>query len=265
MEGSEDQPVNLVEPQIDKYALRLEKEKASLKAFIDKVRSGKITPEEEDQFIHTQAQKVVGLERQNEELLYDPLLEGFLIRRPFNQRLEQVIKDVNNNQAKPRKPGESFKGAVLVEFDLDNFRDANSIGGHPFGDEVLKHVAKIIREHVRRSKDIFGRPNEEQDKEPGTTGRPGGDEIAAILYDTDRFGATKVVEAIREELMDTPVKTPSGQSWYQTVSIGLAFIEPGQNLTAEEVTKRADIAAYKAKGGGKNQSVIYQEGMTKKI
>lgn len=231
------------------------------------MKSGRIT---EEQYIARLVAERIEMSEQIEELRYDPLLEDFLSRRPFYQHLNEVIQSINHNP-EPREPNRPFQGAVLLRFDLDDFKKANdeSGGGHDFGDKVLQHVGKIIREHARRSKDFYGRPVTEQDqeliqadtKEAATTGRPGGDEIDVLLYDTNRSGATKVAEAIRLGLIDHPLKTPSGQSWYQTVSTGIALIEPG--LTSAEVIKRADAAAYWAKKTGKNRTVIWREEMDK--
>src|SRR5256884_575776 len=61
-------------------------------------------------------------------------------------------------------------GLTLVFFDVDDFKLVNDTYGHPEGDRVLRVVAHLIRERLRRS---------------DLAGRMGGDEFAVVLIESD--------------------------------------------------------------------------------
>src|SRR2546423_4457738 len=61
-------------------------------------------------------------------------------------------------------------GLTLVFFDLDHFKQVNDTYGHPEGDRVLRLVAHLVRERLRRS---------------DLAGRMGGDEFAVVLIESD--------------------------------------------------------------------------------
>src|SRR2546430_333957 len=69
--------------------------------------------------------------------------------------------------AAPRRYGH---GLTLVFFDVDDFKLVNDTYGHPEGDRVLRVVAHLIRERLRRS---------------DLAGRMGGDEFAVVLIESD--------------------------------------------------------------------------------
>lgn len=228
-----------------------------------KVRSGEINPENEDKIIDIFIQDRLEKQRQFDESQLDPLLkkQDFYTKEYFYNHLQEAADKLNNNPI-PRKEGEAFHGEALLLVDLDNFKLANDEYGHLWGDKVLKDVARVIKKHVLRRMDFVGRGSEENELESNgnKTGRPGGDELAALLYDTDLNGALIVANRIREELDQNPLKTPEGKNRKQTVSIGICVLKPG--ITAEEIINRADIALYHAKAKGRNRVEVYKEGMS---
>lgn len=234
-----------------------------LKDLFAKVRSGEINPENEDEYIAYLVEDKIEKQRQLDESQLDPLLkkQGFYTKSYFDLYLEEAARKLNRNP-KPRREGEAFHGEALLLVDLDNFRLANDEYGHQWGDAVLIDVAEVIKKHVLRSMDFVGRGSEENKTETNgnKTGRPGGDELAALLYDADLNGALIVANRIREELDNNPLQTPDGKNWQQTVSIGICVLEPG--ISAEETISRADIALYHAKANGRNRIEVYKEGMS---
>ena len=136
-----------------------------------------------------------------------------------NQRAFQ--DDLDGGVASATRFQEHLALAVL---DVDDFKFINDKHGHPYGDEILRRVADILR--AGRSGD---RPY-----------RTGGDEFAILLPHTDAAGAVTVAQRLSRLLVDQDV----------TVSMGVAGLRPGQ--TAEALRAEADAALYETKrrGGG---------------
>src|SRR5512143_884065 len=104
--------------------------------------------------------------------MVDPLT-GIANRRAFLQDAAQLAK---------RHRGDPRPTAVLL-IDLDHFKSINDRFGHALGDRVLELFTDSARQTIRSS-DLIG--------------RLGGEEFAAVLYDTPRDKAVAVAERIRE-------------------------------------------------------------------
>lgn len=134
----------------------------------------------------------------------------------------------------------------LVLIDIDFFKKINDSFGHQIGDIVLKTISKTLKTILRTS-DIIA--------------RVGGEEFAALLFDTTPEDAMMAAEKIRKGIEDTPIPLAGfNQSIHVTVSLGIAgFIEA--NDTPESVYGAADAALYKAKGSGRN-CIVMSDGTT---
>ncbi len=148
----------------------------------------------------------------------DPLT-GLLNRRLFNLFLWKNLKPLH----------EAGERVSLILLDLDNFKKINDTYGHQFGDKVLKTVARIIKENIRRDDVAF---------------RWGGEEFA-IFVRGDREAARKLAERIRKVIELTPVNGIK-----ITASFGVA--EYGGEHP-RELFEKADRALYEAKRKGKNR------------
>ena len=157
--------------------------------------------------------------------MIDPLT-GIANRRAFLQDAGTLAK---------RHSGNPRPTAVML-IDLDHFKSINDRFGHALGDRVLEIFTETARRSIRAS-DLLG--------------RLGGEEFAAILYDTNREKAVLVAERIREgfvqaarEVDDRPVGA--------TLSIGLVHCEEAA-LDVPELLAQADQALYFAKERGRNR------------
>jgi len=131
------------------------------------------------------------------------------------------------------------EGALLF-IDLDNFKNLNDTLGHDMGDRLLQQIAERLRQHVR---------------EEDSLARLGGDEFVLMLEDLDgdpgeavhhvRLVGEKLLRVLSEvyELKETPYNI--------TASIGVTLFSDAEG-TVEELLKRADLAMYEAKSGGRN-------------
>ncbi|MCI0568702.1 MAG: sensor domain-containing diguanylate cyclase [Acidobacteria bacterium] len=127
---------------------------------------------------------------------------------------------------------------ALMMIDVDNFKKINDTLGHPIGDQVLRGVAKILGEGLRRS-DVLA--------------RYGGEEFAVILQETEFEAARGVAEKLCRDV-ESRATFPDGRGEQvrATVSIGLAFY-PTDAKEEAALLSLADAALYRAKQSGKNR------------
>jgi len=119
--------------------------------------------------------------------------------------------------------------------DIDHFKKINDTYGHLAGDFVLKEIAKIVKNLIRKS-DICG--------------RFGGEEFVILLPNTKLSGAMKLAERIRETIQNHTFDF-NGKKINVTVSIGITSV--GVNDSYESLISRADEALYEAKEKGRNR------------
>jgi diguanylate cyclase (GGDEF)-like protein len=125
--------------------------------------------------------------------------------------------------------------AVLL-IDLDHFKSINDRFGHALGDRVLEIFSDSARKSVRAA-DLIG--------------RLGGEEFAAVLYDTSRDKVVAVAERMRETFAQF-AQDVDGRPVCATVSIGIVYCEEPV-LDMPELLAQADQALYYAKERGRNR------------
>lgn len=167
-------------------------------------------------------------EKRLNELATTDEMTGLSNRRHFLEQAEAQLRQA-------LRYSQEFSFMML---DLDHFKRINDTHGHDAGDEVLRAVAKTMRE-VMRGTDIIG--------------RLGGEEFGAVMPETGVEAARQVAERLRLQIMEHPIATPSGFVRV-TASIGIAHLHPGQ-AALSDLMKKADLALYEAKNGGRNRIV----------
>lgn len=131
-------------------------------------------------------------------------------------------------------------GGALLIVDLDHFKRFNDQRGHLVGDEVLRAVAEVLRQAVRK---------------PAAVGRLGGEEFVVVLPRADIVSAADMAETLRRRVQaidTTPWSLGAGTEI--TTSVGLTLAEPGDDVSA--LLRRADEALYAAKAAGRNRVVV---------
>lgn len=143
-----------------------------------------------------------------------------------------------------RQAGEQNRDLSLMIMDMDHFKSVNDTFGHDAGDEVLKQLAGIIVNTIR-SADLAA--------------RYGGEEFVVLMPETDSVRAFEAAERIRKLVESTPFTFNHPDSPItKTISIGYATMKPSD--TPETLLKRADVALYEAKHGGRNRVMPLAEG-----
>jgi diguanylate cyclase (GGDEF)-like protein len=156
------------------------------------------------------------------------LLTGLATRRALEAVTRTELADAS----------EPSPGTALLLIDVDRFKEVNDAHGHPVGDQVLVHIATLLRGVVRRE---------------DTVARFGGDELAVLLSGVDRSVAVRLAESLRRVIDENPMRTPTGQISL-TVSIGVAHTAPGA-AHLDELYRSADAGLYQAKRDGRDRVV----------
>jgi len=123
----------------------------------------------------------------------------------------------------------------LLIFDIDFFKSINDQYGHLAGDHVLRELARIVQERIRRD-EVFA--------------RYGGEEFVIVLPETPLAGGVALAENLRGRV-ESHAFAFQGERIPVTISVGCAML--AEERTAAELIQRADDKLYEAKRGGRNK------------
>ncbi|MGX1309547.1 diguanylate cyclase [Amorphus suaedae] len=174
--------------------------------------------------MHEQAR--LAAEQRVRELATTDELSGLANRRAFYSALEGEVARQDRRDA---------PFSVLL-MDIDRFKAINDSFGHPVGDEVIRRLAAVLRDHSRAA-DI--------------PARIGGEEFALLLPDTPPAVADDIAERIRRVVTNETIDTERGAVVF-TVSIGTSSSELVGG-SVEAVLSAADTALYVSKNTGRNR------------
>lgn len=166
--------------------------------------------------------ELVEKNRELEILSVTDKLTGLANRRKLDQVLDEEL-------IRARRYGVVFSVLVL---DLDHFKRVNDVHGHVAGDRVLEAVARILRQNTRDS-DVVA--------------RMGGEEFVVVCPHSSLERGCLVAEKIRSAV-ETHDFSGIGRV---TASVGVAMFQQDDSIAS--LLTRADAAAYRAKGAGRNR------------
>ncbi len=160
-------------------------------------------------------------------------LTGWHNRRYLQQRLKEEL-------ARAQRRGSSI---ACLMIDVDQFKGINDGYGHLAGDKALKEIAGRVEEQIRTM---------------DTAARFGGDELAILLPDASSAEAATLAERIRKAISAKPFSLTPQIKRSLTVSVGVASVLPGREVTdlktlADRLLADADAALYRAKALGRNR------------
>jgi two-component system, cell cycle response regulator len=124
----------------------------------------------------------------------------------------------------------------FLMLDIDHFKKINDLHGHLAGDYVLKELARLIQQRIRRDEVLA---------------RYGGEEFAIILPETNLEGARALAEGLREKIEESRFVFQN-ETIRVTISIGVAMLLD-EDRTSMDLIKRADEKLYEAKRAGRNR------------
>ena len=154
-------------------------------------------------------------------------LTGLLNHINLKLRLEREISRVKRGDA----------NLAFAMLDIDLFKSVNDTYGHPVGDRVIKGLARLLINRLRKG-DIAA--------------RYGGEEFAIILADTSSDAALQVIDNLRRVFSEITFTHGKGD-FSVTISAGIATCPPWVEVQA--IIEAADEALYRAKQGGRNRVV----------
>lgn len=131
----------------------------------------------------------------------------------------------------------SDQPTTLIMMDIDHFKEVNDAYGHEIGNRTLAHVAKILRNAIRRL-DI--------------PCRYGGEEFALILPDTPLSAGVLFANRLRHLIENASINI-DGTQIKLTASFGVDVYKKDDQSTAREFIDRADSLLYEAKSEGRNK------------
>jgi diguanylate cyclase (GGDEF)-like protein len=159
-------------------------------------------------------------------------LTGLLDRRRFRSELDSYVS------FSARYGGQ---GAVMI-IDIDGLKAVNDSLGHHAGDNLLRQIARILRDRVRTT-DIVARLS--------------GDELAVLMPQTDTEGALQLAEDLRAQVAESARPAPEADP--VTISVGVTMFGSDQGGGPEAVLVAADQAMYRAKEEGRNQISLFSD------
>jgi len=165
------------------------------------------------------------VEALQEQLTVDSLT-GLATRRAFDHALAGTMTD------------SVAGGTALVLIDVDSFKVINDSHGHPVGDDVLVHLATVLRSRVRA--------------EDAVLSRLGGDELAVLMPGCGRDTAVQRAEALLDAVRSTPMTLLDGRLLALSISVGVAHV-PQHSTDRRGLYTAADAALYDAKRAGRGR------------
>jgi diguanylate cyclase (GGDEF)-like protein len=124
----------------------------------------------------------------------------------------------------------------IILFDIDNFKKVNDQYGHNQGDEVLRQISYVFKEHSR----VYD-----------TTCRWGGEEFAMLLPGTKQKDAVVIANRIRISF-EQQIFTKKGKHFCCSISAGVTEFNRDESGNPDKLIDQADQALYQAKDTGKN-------------
>jgi diguanylate cyclase (GGDEF)-like protein len=176
-----------------------------------------------------------------EHMAYHDMMTGLPNREMLQERLASLLE-------KQSIRTEKATGAILF-IDLNDFKTLNDRSGHEAGDLLLQQVAMRLKLCVRKTDMVA---------------RFGGDEFVVVLEGLDSHAEIAENEArMVADTVLTAFRRPfplNNDAYHSTTSIGVVLFQ-GDDCTADDLLKRADLAMYRAKSRGGNAMCFFEMSM----
>lgn len=159
---------------------------------------------------------------------HDPLT-GIYNRRRFFEVADQKFTQYRD-------------GLFAAMIDIDHFKAINDRYGHAVGDLVLQQLTKTIGSNLTE-RCVFG--------------RLGGEEFALLCEFVSEASMVNHLESIRSAVASMQVEYERNEKVTFTISVGIAKKKPDMQ-SVDVLLSEADSALYKAKGEGRNRTIVRQ-------
>jgi diguanylate cyclase (GGDEF)-like protein len=176
---------------------------------------------------HSERDELTGLLNRR---TFDECFRREAARRPHWQGAKEIAEE-------RRRPVDEGALAHLAIADIDFFKHVNDRFGHPYGDEILMLVARLMTRTLRETDKLF---------------RFGGEEFVILLAAPSEDRAAAALERLRASVEAFDF------SKIGRITISLGFTATRASDTGAEAYGRADQALYVAKQSGRNQARCYE-------
>lgn len=162
------------------------------------------------------------------------------------------ITGLNNRQAMDdylrktdRALSDHARPIALLIADIDHFKAINDNHGHAAGDDILGHIARLLKANLRDGDFVA---------------RYGGEEFLVVLPDVGPAQARSVAQRLRTTVSKNPKAIEDGTHVRATISIGVAHARRTDRVSTKDLRRAADSALYRAKRNGRNRIEIATPG-----
>lgn len=181
--------------------------------------------------------------------IFIAVLRDLTERHHHQSELERLantdpLSGINNRRAFVNLAGRELERCrrdhspvAMVLFDLDGFKAINDRYGHDVGDTVICEFANIMKS-IGLDSDLLA--------------RWGGEEFIAIMPDATLDRSLAVAELVRRNVEVLGFGAANGLALPMSVSAGVT-VSQDANESLDELVRRADLALYAAKAGGRNR------------
>lgn len=222
-----DQLKQMVQQRLDGVMEHLLAYRKSEQENLGKAQANVMSMQNKMQDLEKEASKLrTVIVEKNRQALFD-VLTGIPNRLAYEQKISEEI-------ARWQRFGNPLSLAI---WDVDFFKKVNDTYGHKAGDKVLRTIAQLLNQRIRKT-DFLA--------------RYGGEEFVMLLPGTKQEETLRLVNDLREQVEQCGFHY-QGEPVQITVSCGISSF--GEGDTSEKVFDRADRALYKAKKNGRNQCV----------
>lgn len=149
----------------------------------------------------------------------------------------RIKEELAVEAGRARRSGRPLSVAMI---DIDHFKSVNDTYGHAVGDRVIKALAQLLKQRLRKTDGI---------------GRYGGEEFVALLPECGIDAATAIINDVRVRF-EALRFLHEEQEFSCTLSSGVACTEQQPDLENDELLVAADDALYQAKRGGRNRVCV---------
>ena len=160
----------------------------------------------------------------------DPLTQ-IANRRAFDRAMAAIYEN---------SKGKLF--SALIVADIDRFKEVNDRHGHPVGDRVLRHLARVLKTCATANM---------------TVARTGGEEFGIIVEGLSADATVAVADDVRKTIEMTPFDDGAGIGLENGITVSMGVCMASEASDPDDLYAKADQALFASKSSGRNKVTKY--------
>lgn len=133
---------------------------------------------------------------------------------------------------------------IVGIYDIDDFKHVNDTYGHSVGDCVIREICKSIVLNLH---------------EDDVVGRWGGEEFVIIAKVNDKIDNVLERVNLAQSAISSEAMNIDDKKIDVSITMGIAIVNPEDQISSKDVINRADTALYQGKRTGKNKTILFSE------